>query len=42
MVSRGGFVEQKFMLSCSFRSDWICNYHCTEYSHTLLCYLNLT
>jgi hypothetical protein len=38
---RGKFVEQKLMLSCSFRRDQIHTNHSYELGHTLLCCLNL-
>jgi hypothetical protein len=40
--ARGQFVEQKLLLSCSFRFDQIYDNHCFVFSHTLLCYLSPT
>ncbi len=41
-ANRGGFVEQKLMLSSSFRRDLIHNVVSYEPGHTLLCCLSLT
>jgi hypothetical protein len=35
--TRGGFVEQKLVLSCNFRRDQIHNSHSYEFGHTLVC-----
>jgi hypothetical protein len=35
--NRGRFVEQKLLLSCSFRCDQIHNNNIYEFCHTLLC-----
>jgi hypothetical protein len=40
--SKGQFVDQMLMLSCSFRCDQISDSHCYEFGHTLLRYLSLT
>jgi hypothetical protein len=37
---RGAFVEQKLMLSSSFRCDLICNCYRYDFGHNLLCYLS--
>jgi len=41
-VNRGRFVEQKLMLSSSFRCYQIHNCHRSDIGHTLLCYLSRT
>jgi hypothetical protein len=41
-ANRGGFVEQKLMLSSSFMRDQIHNVVRYESRHTLLCCLSLT
>jgi hypothetical protein len=40
LLTRGRFVEQKLMLSSSFRFDKINNCQRFDFSHTLLCYLS--
>ncbi len=42
LMSRGWFIEQKFMLSSSFRCSPIHNCHKYDFGHTLLCYLSRT
>ncbi len=39
---RGQFVEQKLMLSSSFRRDQIYKYERYDFGHTVLCYLSQT
>ncbi len=39
---RGRFVEQKLLISCSFRCDRIYSNHGDELGHTLLCCLSST
>jgi len=39
---RGGFIEQKLMLSSSLRCDQSHDSNSYEYGHTLLCYLRQT
>ncbi len=40
--TRGGFVEKKLVLNCSFRCGQIHNCHRYDLGHTLLCYLSRT
>jgi hypothetical protein len=40
--ARGGFVEQKLMLSSNLRCDQIYEYEMHDFGHTLLCYLSQT
>jgi hypothetical protein len=40
--TRGQFVEQKLMLSSSFRCDQIYKYERYDFGHTSLCYLSRT
>jgi hypothetical protein len=40
LKAQGEFVQQKLKLSSNFRFDQINNFHCYEYSRTLLCCLS--
>ncbi len=41
-ITRGQFVEQNILLSCSFGCDHCHNEHCYDIGHSLLCCLSLT